>query len=244
MSLTPIFKKSWTFKTAVFLLILLNILVVVTLDLQLSRVVRLFSVAAFFVFYISRRKSKNGWVYVALLFFLGQDICNQFYENAWGYKGYMICASLAYMAIVIECLPKFDPKNISPRLIVVAILLILANTYMLYIFINELLFTLRDDFEIFLFYVKGATFIVLLLMAVFYNNKYNSTRSLRYLFFAFCLIFSDIAILFAYYYGFESFYIFSTLFFLSGIGLLVSYGLNAEIVEEEIYEYEMINKKS
>lgn len=243
MSFRPIFKKNWTFTTAVFLLILLNIIILLTLDLQLSRLARLISVAVFFVFYISTGKLKNIWVYLALFFFLGQEIFLQFYENSWGYKGYMTLGGLAYLVIIIECLPKFNRKPIRSGLIIVAILLILANAYTLHIIIDTLSIEFKDSFEIFLFYTYGALMMVLGLIAVIYNNKYNSTRSLRYAFLAFCFIFSDIAALFAYYFGFDYFYIISRLFFLVGIGLFVSYGLNFEIAREEIYEYEMINKK-
>lgn len=244
MNLFPIFKKNWTFTITVFLLILVNIIILLTLDLQLSRLARLISVAGFFVFYISTGKLKNIWVYIALSLFLGQEIFFQFYENSWGYKGYMILGSLAYTVIIVECLPKFNLKPLKPGLITVAILLILANTYTLNIIIDMLSLDFRDNFEIILFYVYGAFMMVLGLIAVIYNNKYNSNRSLRYIFFAFCFIFSDIAALFAYYFGFEFFYIFSRLFFLIGIGIFVSYGLNFEIAREELYEYEMINKNS
>jgi hypothetical protein len=244
MIFTPNFKRNWTFTTAVFLLILLNIIILLTLDLKLSRLARLVSVAAFFVFYISTGKLKNRWVSIALAFFLGQEIFFQFYENPWGFKGYMILGSLAYTMIIVECLPKFNFRSISPRLISVAILLILANVYTLNVIIDMLSLSFRDNFEIFLFYVYSAFIMVLGFIAVVYNNKYNSTRSMRYTFIAFCFIFSDIASLFAYYFGFEFLYIFSRLFFLIGIGLFVSYGLNSEIAREEIYEYDMINKKS
>jgi len=244
MSLKPIFKRNWSFTTAVFLVILLNIVILLTSELQFSRLARLVSVAAFFMFYIFTGKLKSIWVYIALAFFLGQEIFFQFYENSWGYKGYMILGSLAYTVIIVECLPKFNFKAINLGLIIVAILLLLANTYTLNLLIEMLSLEFRDDFEIFLFYIYGAFMMILGLIAVLYNNKYNSTRSLRYTFLAFCFVFSDIAALFAYYFGFDFFYIFSRLFFLIGIGLFVSYGLNYEIAREEIYEYEMINKKS
>lgn len=244
MIFTPNFKKNWTFTTAVFLLILLNIIILLTFDLQVSRLARLISVALFFVFYISKAKLKNSWVCIALALFLGQEIFLQFYENYWGFKGYMILGSLAYIMIIIECLPKFNFKNLKIGLISVAILLILANTYTLNVIIDMLSLSFRDNFEIFLFYVYGAFMMVLGLIAIVYNNKYNSTRSMRYTFLAFSFIFSDIAAPFAYYFDFEFFYIFSRLFFLIAIGLFVSYGLNFEIAREEIYEYDMINKKS
>lgn len=244
MSIKSIFEKNWTFTIAVFLLILLNILLVFTLDVKSSRLARLISVAVFFAFYILTKKSKNIWVCIALSFFLGQEIFLQFYENAWAYKGFMIFGTLAYMIIIVECLPRFDFNYIRPWLIIVGIILVLANTYTLYVFIDTISLNLRNNFEIFLIYAKGFLVVILGITAVFYNNKYNSTRSLRFFLFVLCFIFSDIAILLAYYFGFEFFYLFSRLFFLTGIGLFVNYGLNFEIAREEIYEYEMVNKKS
>ena len=79
--------------------------------------------------------------------------------------------------------------------------------------------------------------------AIAYNNKYNSTRSLIYTFFAFGFVFSDIAALFAYYFGFDIFYYFDRILFLSALGMYVHYSLNYESIREEYFQYEMIDKK-
>ncbi|HEA30738.1 MAG TPA: hypothetical protein ENH91_12245 [Leeuwenhoekiella sp.] len=243
MHLRSIFKRNWGFTTTVFFLVFINILVVLIADLQISRFARLVTVAGLVIFYIFNRQLKNIWVGIALSCFLLQELFFQFYEQSWGYKGYMLMGGLAYSIIILECLPKFTLKVLNSGLIAVAVLLIIANTYTLYVIIDMLSLDFKDNLDVFLFYLYGALMMILGLIAIAYNNKYNSTRSLRYTLLVFCFIFSDIAALFAYYFGFEFFYIFSRLFFITAIGLFISYGLNYEIAREEIYQYEMIDKK-
>ena len=244
MNLKSLTKRNWGFTAFVFLMLLVNIIVVLTTDLQVSRVTRLITVSVLFIFYISTKQVKNMWVSLGFCCFLLRDIFVQFFEQPLGFKGCILFGCISYIVIILECLPKFSLKKINLGLIAFATLLILANTCALHFIIEMLSLHFRDGFEVFLFYIYGAFMIMMCLIAISYNNKYNSTRSLRYILLVFLFyFFRPLWFLFAYYFEFEFFYILYSMFFVPGyLDYSQAMGLNNEIAREEIYQYEMINK--
>ena len=227
----------------VILATLVNLTVIAFSDLESSRLTRLITVFLFFIYYTLDRQYFNIWMISALAFFVVKDIFFQFYEESWGYKLYLIFGTLGYITIVLERLPKISEITFKPAIVFITSLLVAANTYTLYIIMSMVTHTFHDGIEPVLLYLYGASMMLLGVEAIAYNNKYNSTRSLTYTFFAFAFIFSDIAALFAYYFNFDVFYFFDRFFFLSALGLYVHYGLNYESIKEEYFQYEMIDKK-
>ena len=76
--------------------------------------------------------------------------------------------------------------------------------------LNELVSQVKEGYEgafqsglVFLF---GIIISLLGAIAVLYNQVINSDRSLAFLFFVFCFIFSDVASLLGYYFGINFFY--------------------------------------
>ncbi|PHQ29593.1 hypothetical protein [Leeuwenhoekiella nanhaiensis] len=234
-----------TFFIILALVLIFNIGVIGLFDLETSRLTRLMSIFVFGIYYGLVNRIVNVWTVSALGLLFIRDIFFQFYEQAWGYKLYLIFGTLCYLTIVLERLPKFSKLKFKPGVVFVTGLLVALNTYTLYIIMNMQMvtYTFHDSLEPVLFYVYGASMMILGVQAILYNNKYNSNRSLLYTFFAFGFIFSDIAALFAYYFEFDMFYFFDRFFFIIATGLLVQYGLNFESVKEEYYQYEMIDKK-
>ncbi|MFI8379435.1 hypothetical protein [Leeuwenhoekiella sp. NPDC079379] len=227
----------------VTLAILVNLTVIAYMDLETSRLIRLITVFIFFIYYTLNRGFLNIWMLSVLAFFFVKDVFFQFYEEAWGYKLYLIFGTLGYLTIVLERLPKLSEIKFKPGIVLITTILVAANTYTLYIIMNMVSYTFHDGVEPVLLYLYGASMMLLGVEAIAYNNKYNSTRSLIYTFFAFGFVFSDIAALFAYYFGFEIFYYFDRFLFLSALGMYVHYSLNYESIREEYFQYEMIDKK-
>ncbi|MEH6405900.1 MAG: hypothetical protein V7767_01335 [Leeuwenhoekiella sp.] len=226
------------------ILIILNLLIIGLYDLQVSRAARLFSVIIFSVYYLSVNKPKNLKISLVFIFFIIREIFFQFYETSFGFKIYLLFAFCAYLTLIIDRLPKMNSLRINRGVILVTIVLIIANSYTLLTLMDLLSYSFRDSFEIGLFYLYGAMMIIMGVAAVHYNNKYNSTRSLHFLYFVFAFIITDIASLFAYYFGFEMFYFISRLFFLIALGLLSDYGLNKASAQEENHQYDMINSET
>ena len=232
------------FSVFVVAAVLINLAVIAFLDLETSRLARLITLVLFFVYYRILKSFTNSWIALALLLFLIRDVFFQFYEEPWGYKLYIILGVLVYSTLVLERFPKLSDLKFNPGVLIVTSLLVAANTYVLYVVMNMQMvtYTFHDDLESILFYIYGGSMIILGVQAMTYNSKYNSNRSLLYIFFAFGFIFSDIAALFAYYFEFDLFYFFDRVFFLLGLGLLVKYGLNYENINEEYFQYEMIDE--
>ena len=233
------------FITLLVIAVLANLSVIAYFDLETSRFLRLITIFLFLVYYSVAKDIFNIWTVSTLSLFFIRDIFFQFYEEPLGYKIYLIVGTLCYLTIVLERLPKISEIKFRPSVILVTSLLVAVNTYTLYIIMNMQMvtYTFHDTLEPILFYIYGAAMMVLGVQAISYNNKFNSNRSLLYIFFAFGFIFSDIAALFAYYFEFDVFYYFDRFFFITALALLVKYGLNYESVKEEYYQYEMIDKK-
>lgn len=223
----------------------LNLGVIYFYDLEVSRFTRLITIFAFGIYYAVTKKITNIWTITAISLLFTRDLFFQFYEQGWGYKLYLILGTLCYMTIVLERLPKISEFKFNPLVILITSLLVALNTYTLFIIMNMqmITYTFHDALEPILFYIYGAAMMILGVQSILYNNKYNSNRSLLYVFFAFGFLFSDIAALFAYYFEFDVFYFFDRFFFVVATALLIKYGLNYESVKEEYYQYQMIDKK-
>jgi len=224
-------------------LILVNLIGISTGDLPLSRLLRLCSVSCFLILYYLAPGPRNRWITFAISVLFLRDIFFQFYELWWGYKLYLGLGSVAYLLLIADSLPRLRRLKFNPGVISITLLLILINTYTLYTLMGMLSHTFNDPLEVILFYLYGALLIVMAVTAVINNNRYNSDRSLNYLFLVLAFIFSDIAALFAYYFGFENLYYADRIFFIMAAGFLANYGLNERNARQEFFEYEMIDKK-
>lgn len=156
----------------------------------------------------------------------------------------MVLGLLCYVNIIMERLPRFSSFKFKPWVILIALFLIAANTYILYVVLHMdvVTYTFHDAFEPILFCMYGAAMIILGIQAISYNSIYNNQRSLYYTFFVFGFIASDVTSLFAYYFGFEMYYFFDRFFFLTTLGIFVNYGLKYEGVKEEVNQYGMIDR--
>ncbi|WP_405201712.1 hypothetical protein [Dokdonia sp. LLG6352-1] len=76
--------------------------------------------------------------------------------------------------------------------------------------INELISMVKDSydgsFQASLTFLLGIIITLLGAVAVLYNQVVNSDRSLTFLFFVFCMIFSDVSSLLGYYFNMRFFY--------------------------------------
>lgn len=227
----------------ILVLVLVNLLAIAFFDFEIGRLFRLISTGILFAYMFFKKQKANAWILMVIGLLVFKDVALQFYELAWGHKFYLLLGTLAYGVLVLERLPKLANIKINPSVIVVTSVLVAANTYTLYTIMDMLSYQFTDGVEITLFYLYGALMIILGVAAITYNNKYNSNRSLLFVFLAFGFIFADIAALFAYYFDFPTFYYLDRVLYLIGVGLLVNYGLNYESAKEEFFQYEMIEKK-
>ena len=108
---------------------IINLGVIAFMDLESSRLTRLVTIVLLFCYYLFKKEKINLWTVVAFVFFISRDVFFQFYEEAWGYKTYLILGTLCYLTIVLERLPKISEINFKPGVVLVTLFLVAANTY-------------------------------------------------------------------------------------------------------------------
>lgn len=243
MSLKPLSFLSKNLVILGIVLILVNLAVIFFGTIEHSRLIRLVTICVVSAIFYLKRSANNFWILGVLCLFVVRDLFFQFYENSWGYKGYLTFGILAYATLIAERLPKLKDIKITSGFVLITSGLIAANTYTLYSIMEMLSYDFNDALEVVLFYLFGAVMMIMAVVAISYNNKFNSTRSLLYNYLVFVFIFSDVAALMAYYFGLFEFYYVDRAFMITGVLLLVNYGSNYQSAKEEFYQYEMIDKK-
>lgn len=166
---------------------------------------------------------------MVLAFMVLRDISIQYYEEPLGHMAFLIFGVLAYGALILERLPKLKEIRLNKMTLLISIILISANTYTLHILINMLEYRFGSAAHIFVFFTYGSLMMIMTFTAVSYNNIYNSTRSLVFVFLAIGFLVSDVTSLFAYYFEVEICFYLERLSYLIGLSFTVHYGLSTRI---------------
>ena len=232
--------KRHRFLVIAIILLLVNSGVIYFTDLTHSRQIRLFSTASFLLFYLLSNKKRNVFILATLLFFLGKDIAIQGYESYVGNIVYLLFGILVYGTIILERLQKIRNIEISSSLIFLSVLLVTANTYALYNILDKIGHSFENTFQIILFYTYGAFMMLMAIVAVAYNNLYDSKRSFIFILLVFSFVISDVSSLFAYYYEIDFCYYIDRISYILGFVFFVNYGLNLTLVREEKEQLELL----
>ena len=214
---------------ALGLLILFNLVVISVSDISDSRWIRLISTALFFVYFIKYSAKINVFILMVLAFMVLRDISIQYYEEPLGHMAFLIFGVLAYGTLILERLPKLKEIRLNKMTLLISLILISANTYTLHILINMLEYRFGSAAHIIVFFTYGALMMIMTFTAVSYNNIYNSTRSLVFVFLAIGFLVSDITSLFAYYFEVDICFYMERLSYLVGLSFTVHYGLSTRI---------------
>lgn len=234
--------KRYRFLVIAAVLLLVNVCVIFTTNLDHNRQIRLASTVCFLLFYLVSSKKRNPFILVTLLFFLGKDIAIQGYETYIGNIFYLLFGILAYGTLIVDRFQKIKTIKISSSLIFVSVLLVAANTYTLYIILDMVNYSFQNPFQVILFYTYGAFMMLMAITAVAYNNLYNSTRSFVFTLLVFSFVTSDVTSLLAYYYKIDFCYYIDRLTYLLGFIFLVNYGLNSDLEREEEEQLELLGE--
>ncbi|TVZ51725.1 hypothetical protein [Dokdonia sp. Hel_I_53] len=223
------------------LLIILNLVAFAFTDLHTARYVRLISLMVFVVFYIYKTQFKKGIILYILGVFVLREVTLLFYETEVGHALYLVLGIIVYGII------SFERKDVIKNLVfnlnslLITIILVLANIYTLYELSGMIQENYIGPFEPVLFYFYGGFMILLGATAIIYNQIYNSNRSLMYVFFALCILTSDVTSLFAYYFNVEFLFYMERSAFLLSFGFFLYTALETNQELQEIEQYEMIS---
>ena len=223
------------------LVVLVNIVAVITADLEIMRIIRLLSIAVFIVYYISRASQKSFIVLCILGSLLIREIAVLFYETEIGHKMYLLLGIVAYGTI---CLERVDMLKVISRdrsALLFTLAFIVLNTFALIEITDLVSLSFRGPFEPYLFYVYGVFMIIFGAAAIIYNQIFNSNRSLAYILFMICFLTSDVTSLFAYYFGYEMLFYADRVVYAIGLGLFSYTVIETNIQLEETEQYEMLS---
>ncbi|WP_162533643.1 hypothetical protein [Dokdonia sp. Dokd-P16] len=215
-------------------LVVLNILsVYLGRHVYLFRYMPLVTVLCFLVYYIIKAP-RIKFIVIAILVMLAlREYSVFYYYKDFGQIAYILLGCVTYSLIIIK---RLDMLNafLKDR---VAILLTLVFIGLNMIILNELVSQVKEGYEgsfqsglVFLF---GVIISLLGAIAVLYNQVINSDRSLAFLFFVFCFIFSDVASLLGYYFGINFFYYIDFVSAALGLAFFLYTVLDVDNKEEE-----------
>ncbi|AEE18128.1 hypothetical protein [Dokdonia sp. 4H-3-7-5] len=221
--------------------ILINIIAVITSDMQIMRMVRLLTIGIYISYYLFQASQKSLIVILILFGLLSRDIAVLYYETSLGHKLYLILGVVAYATI---CLERGDILKVISRdrsALIFTFIFIVLNTFALNEITKLVSLGFQGPFEPYLFYVYGVFMIIFGATAIIYNQVYNSNRSLAYILFMISFLTSDVTSLFAYYFGYEMLFYVDCVAYAIGLGLFSYTVIETSSQLEEAEQYDMLS---
>lgn len=207
-------------------------------EIFLLRYVPLFTVLFFLGYYIIKAKSIK-WIVIAILAMLAlRELSVFYYYKNFGQVTYILLGCLAYSLILIKRLDLLDLFLKDKMSIVYALVFLTLNIFILHELISQVNENYSESFQSGLVYLFGIIISLLGAVAVLYNQVVNSDRSLAFLFFVFCFIFSDVSSLLGYYFGISFFYYIDFISAAVGLAFFLYTVLDVCSVEKEREEVE------
>lgn len=188
-------------------LILLNILSVYSGQyVYLLRYMPLFTVLVFLIYYIIKAPRVRFIVIAILVMLSMREFSVFYYYKNFGQIAYILLGCVTYSLIIIKRLDMFQTFLKDRVAIILTLVFIGLNLFILNELVSQVKASYEGSFQSGLVFLFGVIISLLGAIAVLYNQVVNSDRSLAFLFFVFCFIFSDVASLLGYYYGINFFY--------------------------------------
>ncbi len=202
-------------------------------EFYLFRYIPLLTVLVFLIYYIIKAP-RIRFIVIAILVMLAlREYSVFYYYKNFGQIAYILLGCVTYSLIIIKRLDMLSAFLKDRAAIICTLIFITLNMLIL----NELVSQVKEGYEgsfqsglVFLF---GVIISLLGAIAVLYNQVVNSDRSLAFLFFVFCFIFSDVASLLGYYFGISFFYYIDFVSAALGLAFFIYTVLDVDNKEEE-----------
>ncbi len=186
------FNLKKVFLSALFLLLVLNVIGTVSEnELFLNSTKPLF-IPVFLIFYFIKEKTIALPFVVFLVYsFLG-DSASMFFSNDTFVKASSVMYFLSYLCLVFFMLPNFKLREFNKAITLYLTVVVLINMYFLYTFYDILNSIIPDSLEVFLFGMKSISLIVLVVISfgVYLNSE--SKLSILFLIMGLSFVFSDV----------------------------------------------------
>lgn len=219
--------------TLTILLALLNLLALTYYSANEIRWSRLFSVCCYFsVLWLFRGYKEKTIVFVFILLILA-DIFNLYYEHIILSKLISIVKISAYFLLVKSVFTKLKLfKNIKPILVVFIGVIVALNLGLAFQTIWNTSDKMNDILDVILFCAYGISIVGSAIVAMQYNLRYHTKRSMYFVYFVFGIILSDVSWFIGYF--LELFFAFyaDILFYLIGLYCIVRYSVETSKTDD------------
>lgn len=176
----------------------------------------------FLSFLLCQGKFEKRMLQIFILLVLS-DVMLFYYENHLVNTATFIVRIIAYVGIITLVFPELKNirTNVLQKFFFIGIFGV--NLGMLLLLVEMIPDKYRYPMLDSLFYCYGISMMILISVAVTYNNRFSDKRSIFYAAAAICLVFSDITSFIAYYLEFEEFYVPDRVFYLLGLSALLKF---------------------
>ncbi|WP_299889240.1 hypothetical protein [uncultured Lacinutrix sp.] len=175
------------------ILILLSIYVIANSSIQIKEMVELIAVCVYLLIFLYYSKVRDKMIFYAFILFMVTDILGLFYSENIVSKIIPIIRVLAYLIFARRIMNKFELLKGNKYILFFFFIVITLNVLLLYNIILGNSTPLIDNTDQLLFFFFGILLIAMSSMSVNYNFRYNSKRSLYFLYFIFAFIIADVA---------------------------------------------------
>ena len=226
-------KRSKGILTFLILAFVVNLIPIYFYDLHVMRIVRFGTTLLFLISFFCSVNDRNIWVTWALLFLVFRDFAHIFFEKSLGVELYLSFGAISYILFSVERIPFIRLSGFKKSSLLFVILLTSGNILILYTLSDFVKGQMQDLFELPFFYLLGASLIVLVSSAFYYNFVLNSNRSLYFALMVFGFIFSDVCACLAYYnWNYELWYV-DRFFYVVSMGCLISFAIDSKGLDRE-----------
>lgn len=218
------FIKTITILTII--LVLLNVLVMSSCAVYEQRLSRLLSICSYFVVFLLFKGYRDKNIMFVLILLILADVFNLNYEHITLGKLISITKIIAYFLLIKSVFTKLILfKNIEPILYFFIGIIVALNLGLAIQTIWNTSDKMNDTLDLILFLMYSITIIGVAIVAIQYNFRYHTKRSMYFVYFVFGLILSDISWFIAYFLDlFLAFYA-DILFYIIGLYCIVRYGV-------------------
>lgn len=184
--------------------------------------------------YSKKKINPNLAVFLAL--YSVSSIATVWYENATIAAISLFLNFFAYLFLVKAVWPKASFKNLGITLSVVFILLVVINSYLLYLFISKLRDLANGNLNYIAMLLGAMALVILGFLSLLYNHSLNTKASLVFTIAILSFVFAEIFRAIGYYdfgFGNASVYI-ARAMLITATGLLVHFMLMSKTEEEKL----------
>ncbi len=216
------------------ILIVLNVLsIYLRADYNFFRFTPLFTVVVYLIYYILRASHIRYLIIAILIMLVLREISVFYFNKSSGQIAYILLGCVSYGLICIKRLDLFSTFIKDKAAILYTFIFIALNVFILNELISQVKESYQGSFQSGFVFLFGIIITFLGATAILYNRVANNNRSLAFLFFVFCFIFSDVSSLLAYYFGINHFYYLYHIFFVFGLTFFLYTVLDNSSQEEE-----------